>query len=113
MLIKKILLTTLIGGGLALATASAASASPWGLHHPRRAEVNHRLAHQDARIDHDYRDGSISARQARTLHREDRTMRGQERFDAHFDGGHITRPEKRALNQEENGVSRQIYRDAH
>jgi len=75
--------------------------------------VNDRLANQNYRIDRDYRDGAITAGQARYLHQEDRYIRGQERFDARFDGGHITPAEQRALNQDENGVSRQIYRDAH
>jgi hypothetical protein len=75
--------------------------------------VNHRLATQDMRINRDYRDGSISLRQARLLHTEDRMVRHQERFDARFDHGHITRADQRALNQDENGVSRQIWRDAH
>ncbi|MBV8590838.1 MAG: hypothetical protein JO212_12425 [Acetobacteraceae bacterium] len=96
-----------------LVAAGAASADPWNERHPRRAEVNHRLAEQDMRINRDYRDGRISFRQARRLHAEDRVIRQQERFDARFDGGHISRPEQRALNQDENGMSRQIWRDAH
>jgi hypothetical protein len=113
MQIKKLLITALFGAAATLALSGAASANPWTTHHPRRAEVNHRLMHQDMRINHALRTGRISLHQARYLHREDRMIRHQERFDAHFDGGHITRPEQRALNQDQNGVSRQIYRDAH
>jgi hypothetical protein len=75
--------------------------------------VNGRLANRNYRIKRDYRDGRITADQAQTLHSEDRSMRGQERFDAGFHGGHITGAQQRALSQNENGVSRQIYRDAH
>jgi hypothetical protein len=103
----------LLGTAGALVTAGAASANPWDWHHPRRAEVNHRLAHQDMRINRNYRDGRISLRQAHYLHAEDRTVRHQERFDARFDRGHITRADQRGLNRDENGVSRQIDRDAH
>ena len=110
---KRALLIALFGAAGAIATAGAASANPWDLHHPRRAEVNHRLAVQDMRINRDYRDGRISLRQAHYLHAEDRMVRHQERFDARFDRGHITRADQRALNQDENGVSRQIWRDAH
>jgi hypothetical protein len=112
MQIKRLIFTALIGAAATIALAGSASASPWSYHHPRRAEVNHRLGEQDHRINHDYRDGRISLHQARVLHREDRTMRHQERFDARFDGGHITRADQRALNRDENGVSRQIHRDA-
>ena len=110
---KRALLIALFGAAGAIATASAASANPWDMHHPRRAEVNHRLAVQNMRINRDYRDGRISLRQAHDLHAEDRMVRHQERFDARFDRGHITHAGQRALNQNENGVSRQIWRDAH
>ncbi len=113
MTFKRAIMIALFGTAAALATAGAASADPWDLHHPRRAEVNHRLAMQDMRINHDYRNGRISLRQAHYLHAEDRMIRHQERFDARFDRSHITRADRRALNQDENGVSRQIWRDAH
>jgi hypothetical protein len=113
MQLKRALMIALFGTAGALATAGAASADPWDLHHPRRAEVNHRLAMQDMRINHDYRNGRISLRQAHYLHAEDRMIRHQERIDARFDRTHITRAGQRALNQNENGVSRQIWRDAH
>jgi len=111
--IKRSLVIAAMGTGLTLFGVAGASADPWQYNHPRRVEVNDRLADQNYRIDRDYRDGAITAGQARYLHQEDRYIRGQERFDARFDGGHITPAEQRALNQDENGVSRQIYRDAH
>ena len=107
------LLTALFGAAVLFGTIGAANATPWTNHHPRRAEVNHRLARQDHRINHDLRTGKITFHQARMLHREDRMIRGNERMDARFDGSHVTRPEDRALNQDENGVSRQIHQDAH
>lgn len=110
---KRALMIALFGIAGAAATVTAASASPWDWHHPRRAEVNHRLARQDMRINRDYRDGRISLRQAHYPHGEDRMLRHQERFDARFDHGHITRADHRALNQDENGVSHQIRRDAY
>jgi len=99
------------GLGLAIALAGAGGASAtatWGRHHPRRVEVNHRLAVQDRRIHSERREGEITGRQAAALHAEDRGIRGQERFDASRDHGHLTRAEQRRLNHEENGVSRQI-----
>ena len=113
MQLKQTLLIALFGIAGAAAAAGSASASPWDQHHPRRAEVNHRLAVQDMRINRDFREGRISLHQARYLHGEDHLIRNQERFDARFDRGHISRSEQRGLNREENGVSRQIWRDAH
>lgn len=98
---------------LGLSGIANASATTWAEKHPRRVEVNHRLANQDRRIDRDFADGKITARQASRLHREDHLARTGERFDARFNRSHLTRAEQRSLNQDENGISRQIYRDAH
>jgi hypothetical protein len=111
--IKRSLAIVAMGTVVTLLGVAGASADPWQYNHPRRVEVNQRLANENYRIDRDYRDGRITAGEARYLYSEDRSIRGQERFDARFDDGHITRAEQRALNHDENGVSRQIYRDAH
>ena len=106
------LATVAMATGILALTSAGASAS-WASHHPRRVEVNHRLANQNYRINRDLRNGSINPAEARALHTEDRDIRREERFDASLDGSHITRAEKRSLNQQENAVSRQIYNDAH
>jgi len=107
--LKRNALVAAIGTALTLSTIVNASADTrWQRHHPRREEVNHRLSHQDKRVNTERREGEITAQQAHNLHKEDRSIRNQERFDARLDNGHITRTEKHALNQEENGVSKQI-----
>jgi hypothetical protein len=93
--------------GFVAATTQFAAAG-WVENHPRRAEVNARLDLQNWRINHEFREGEITAGQARALHAQDRFIRTEERFDASFNGGHITPAEQRALNQQENGVSRRI-----
>lgn len=98
-------LATLVGAGAASASTSA---STWSLTHPRRAEVNHRLDNQNHRIAREVREGDITARQAHALHRQVRFVRHEERFMAAHHRGHITRAEQRALNQQENAVSRNI-----
>ena len=79
--------------------------------HSRRAEVNDRLADQNRRIDAERRSGEITGAQAHQLHREDRQVAQEERDMASQDGGRITRAEQAALNQQENGISRQIRQD--
>lgn len=86
----------------------AMAQTQWDKDHPRRAEVNQRLKNQNARIKKEEKSGQISKAQARQLHKEDRTIRKQERADAAKNGGHITKGEQRQLNKEENSVSRQI-----
>jgi hypothetical protein len=96
--------------GVVAGTADLASAKNWDQKHPRRAEVNGRLAVQNLRIKQERHEGDLTRKQAHTLRSDDRTIRKEERFMAGQNGGHITRAEKRALNQQENKVSRKIGR---
>jgi len=93
-----------------LAGTGANAATPWQKHHPRRTEVNMRLAHQERRIAEERREGELTRRQAHELRAQDRGIRNEERFDASRDGSHITKGEQRSLNRQENAVSRQIGR---
>ncbi|MDE2372126.1 MAG: hypothetical protein KGN16_24360 [Burkholderiales bacterium] len=101
--------------GLLVAFAGAGYAQPapaasgnWAKSHPRRAEVNARLANQNRRIHHEVAEGSMSPAQAAQLHREDHRIRQEERAMASQTGGHITKAGQRVLNAQENQVSRQI-----
>jgi hypothetical protein len=101
---------------LALAMVFGMGAAPvsrgghWDAAHPRRAEVNERLAHQRAWIRRERVTGEITVAQARRLHREDHAIRVEERAMARQHGGHITHAEARLLNQQENGVGLLIDR---
>jgi hypothetical protein len=53
--------------GIVAGAAGLANAETWQQAHPRRAEVNGRLANQNHRINHARREGEITARQARAL----------------------------------------------
>jgi hypothetical protein len=90
------------------ASWSAAQADTWQQNHPRRAEVNSRLANQNRRIHADVRNGTMTHSQARAMHRDDHAVRQEERDMARQNGGHITKTEQHALNQQENAVSHDI-----
>lgn len=102
--------TVLALGAIAvLAGATAASADTrFQANHPRREQVNERLANQSRRIAEARREGEISAVKAHKLRVEDRRIRRQERRMAMRQDGHITKAQQRKLNREENRVSRQI-----
>src|SRR6516164_177668 len=93
---------------LGTSVTSASAETLWQFNHPRRAEVNERLGFQNYRIDRGVADGRITRYQARHLHAEDHAIRSEERAMAGINGGYITPAEQRALNQQENVVSRQI-----
>ncbi len=90
-----------------LATASFAD-DQWQKDHPRRTEVNKRLANQNRRINQERKSGQITRAQAHQLHSEDHALRGEERTMASTNGSHITKAEQRSLNQQENQVGKQI-----
>jgi hypothetical protein len=105
---SRALLATLLAASFTLAAGSAFAETDWQKSHPRRAEVNGRLANQDKRIHSEVKSGQITKTQAQGLHKEDRQIRGEERAMASQNGGHITKQEQKTLNQQENGVSKQI-----
>jgi hypothetical protein len=101
----------IISFALVGSTVSTAFAeTQWERNHPRRDQVNDRLANQNRRINREVKEGEITKYQAHQLHREDHTIRQEERTMAKFDKGHITKSDQKALNQQENDVSRQIGR---
>ena len=100
------LLTTAVLLSLAAGPVSAETA--WQKTHPRREQVNDRLANQNRRIANEVKEGEITKGQARALHKEDRQIRQEERDMASQNGGHITTSEQKVLNQQLNGVSKQI-----
>jgi uncharacterized protein HemX len=93
---------------LAALAGTASAETTWQKNHPRRTQVNHRLAKQDKRIHQDVKNGTLSKSQAANLHREDHQVRQEERDMASQNGGHITKPEQKVLNGQENKISGQI-----
>ncbi len=93
---------------LAGITNTALADTQWQKNHPRREQVNGRLANQNQRIHNQVKDGDLSKAQAAKLHKDDRQIRREERAMASQNGGHITKSEQKVLNQQENQVSKQI-----
>jgi hypothetical protein len=91
-----------------LATSALADETQWQKDHPRRTEVNKRLANQNKRINTERKEGEINKAQAQKLHSEDHAIRQEERTMASTNNGHITKAEQKSLNQQENQVSKQI-----
>ena len=96
-----------------LANGAQGGEKNWKEHHPRRAEVNHRLHNQNERIKEGLKTGKLTPQQAKALHQEDRQIRQEERADAAQNGGHITKAEQQQLNQQENALSKQIHQEKH
>ena len=95
---------------LAAHTGTATAETTWQKNHPRREQVNNRLANQNKRIHNDVKNGTLTKGQAASLHHEDHQVRQEERDMASQNGGHITKQEQATLNSQENGISKQIGR---
>ncbi len=93
---------------LASLAGTASADTTWQKNHPRREQVNHRLANQNKRINQDVKNGTLNKAQAAKLHHEDHQLRQEERAMASQNGGHITKTEQKALNGQENKLSGQI-----
>ena len=91
-----------------LAANALADDTQWQKDHPRREQVNNRLANQNQRIKQERKEGEINKAQAAKLHSEDHAIRQEERTMASTNKGHITKAEQKSLNQQENQVSKQI-----
>ena len=109
---SKIAAVTFVVGLVGAAASSAFAAVPkdttWQKNHPRREQVNNRLANQNKRIKHEVKEDDLTKSQAAALHKDDRQIRKEERLMASQNGGHITKQEQKTLNQQENAVSKQI-----
>ena len=107
---SKVLILLMSAVALAATAGTASAGTTWQDNHPRRVQVNSRLARQDRRIHQERREGELTRGQARALHRDDHRIRREERAMASRDGGHLTGRDQRVLNRQENAVSGAIGR---
>ena len=105
---RKTVTVLLMSISLAGAASSALADTKWEQNHPRRDQVNDRLANQNKRIKTEVAEGEMSKAKAAQLHKDDRQIRREERLMASQNKGHITKLEQKTLNQQENAVSKQI-----
>jgi len=84
------------------AAAPAAGKTTWQQNHPRRTQVNSRLANQNKRITNEQKSGQITKSEAQGLRANDKTIHGEEKAMATQDGGHITKADQKSLNQQLN-----------
>ena len=105
---KQLIATSLLAVFAAAASNAMAADTKFEKNHPRRDQVNDRLAHQNQRIRTEVKEGELTKAQARRLHRKDQQIRKEERLMASQNGGRITKSEQKVLNQQENAVGKQI-----
>ena len=79
--------------------------------HPRRAEVNKRVAHQKKQLNQQLKSGKITQAQYDTEMAKLKDVKQQERTDVKANGGHLTKTQQKGLNQELNATHQDIKND--
>ena len=100
---------------VARAEANASEAKPGVIDpkHPRVNEVNRREENQQQRIAQGDASGTLSAGQTAKIEGQEQKIQTQEAADMDAHNGHLTKPEQRQLNHEENRTSAEIFDDKH
>ncbi len=99
------MITTL---GSLLAAPVMAQETQYDKNHPRVAEVNDRLKHQNERITAERKSGEITKTQAQSLRANDKAINAEKKAMKAQDGGHLTKTDQKALNQQLNQNSQAI-----
>ena len=95
--IRKAIFALIVGSIATTGLAASASADTvWQKHHPRREEVNGRLANLNRRIHEERVEGDLTGKQALALHRDVHGIRRQERLRPAWITGTSPRPSSAA-----------------
>ncbi len=76
-------------------------------------EVGQRRENQQDRVANGLRNGTMNAGQTARVENREQGINEQVHADRQANGGKLTGQEHRQINHEQNGASRQIYRDKH
>lgn len=75
--------------------------------------VNDRRENQQDRIAQGVRSGRLSPRETANLESREANVNREIRNDRREHDGHLTAPERRQINHQQNRMGRSIYRDKH
>ncbi len=77
------------------------------------SEMGSRVENQQDRIAQGVKSGALTAGETANLERKESSINHEVHTDRQLNGGHLTGQEKQVVNQQQNGMSNQIYRDKH
>jgi Ni/Co efflux regulator RcnB len=75
--------------------------------------INQRRENQQDRIAQGVRSGRLSPRETAHLETREARLNHEIRSDRRAHDGHLTSPERRQINRQQNRMSKSIYRDKH
>ncbi len=77
------------------------------------ATINQRKENQQDRIANGVQSGQLTAGETANLEKKESTLNHEERDMRKLDNGHLTTADRKTLNQQQNQLSNQIYKDKH
>jgi hypothetical protein len=77
------------------------------------ATINQRKENQQDRIANGIQSGELTAGETRNLEKKESTINHEERDMRKLDNGHLTAADRATLNQQQNVVSKDIYKQKH
>jgi hypothetical protein len=77
------------------------------------ATINQRKENQQDRIANGIQSGELTAGETKNLEKKESTINHEERDMRKLDNGHLTAADRATLNQQQNAVSKDIYKQKH
>jgi hypothetical protein len=103
-----ILMAVMAGLMLPAAAQTSDSGTP-----AKPATINQRKENQQDRIGDGIQSGQLTAREAGKLEKKESELNQEERDMRKLDNGHLTKADRAALNQQQNALSKNIYKQKH
>ncbi len=98
---------------LGLAVCSLMTAGLAAQDAPKPGTYDKRAENQQDRIAQGVKSGQLTPRETAKLERKEAKIRKEVKQDRAANGGHMTAAERKQVNQQQNQVSKKIYKDKH
>jgi hypothetical protein len=107
---KSFIFSAVVAG---LMLPAAAQTSDGGTPAAKPATINRRKENQQDRIGDGIQSGQLTAREAGKLEKKESELNQEERDMRKLDNGHLTKADRATLNQQQNALSKDIYKQKH
>jgi hypothetical protein len=107
---KSFILMAVMAGLMLPAAAQTGDSGPPAT---KPATINQRKENQQDRIGDGIQSGQLTAREAGKLEKKESEVNQEERDMRKLDNGHLTKADRATLNQQQNALSKDIYKQKH
>jgi hypothetical protein len=110
--LKGVFLSVAVAGLMLPAVGQTSNSQPTA-DPAKPATINQRKENQQDRIANGVQSGQLTAGETANLEKKEAAVNGEERDMRKLDNGHLTAADRATLNQQQNQLSKQIYKDKH